>query len=299
MLTFLGSRQRFCDGLTRRDFLTVGGLGLASLTWADLLRANGATGPSPSRAVIMVYLAGGPSHIDLYDMKPAAPVEYRGPFKPIRTRVVGMDICQLMPRQAAIADKFTLIRNMRFNCIFHQPFELLTGCPEKVPTANAAVVARSPDFGAKVSYLRKAAGIKARVPPYFALTGLRKQYDSVGETDHMASYPGYLGPAHDAFHSKGVGHNRQRDPYRIASNTPVALQNLSLGRGMSRERLEDRTALLRSFDGICKDLDNPQGSMVATDEFHARALDMIASDKVRDAFDLAREPDRVLDRYGP
>src|SRR4051812_35156515 len=103
MLTFWGSRQRLCDGLSRRDFLKVGALGVGGLTLADLLRlrAQNLARPGKSgKAIIMVYLNGGPSHIDLYDMKPNAPLEYRGDFKPIRTNVPGMDICELMPLQA-------------------------------------------------------------------------------------------------------------------------------------------------------------------------------------------------------
>jgi hypothetical protein len=301
MLTITGNNGgRFCDGLTRREWLCVGGLGLAGLTWADLLRAraHGAPATPPAgRTIIMVYLAGGPSHIDMYDLKPEAPAEYRGPFKPIRTTVPGMHICELMPRQARIAHRFALIRNMKFNCTFHQPFELLTGNPEKNPNRSAAIVANSPDLGAKVSYLRKKAGITGAVPPYLALSGRRKYYDNAGETDHMSSYPGYLGPAHDAFHSKAVGPNK-RDPYRIADNNPIALQNLSLNPRISRERLHDRAALARSFDGIRRDLDNPRGSLPALDAFHTQALDMLVSGKVRDALDVSKEPDRVRARYG-
>ena len=107
MLTFLGRRRRFCDGVSRRDFLRVGALSVGGLTLADLLRlkAQAAVGPTPGKSVIMVFLHGGPSHLDMYDMKPQAPVEFRGEFRPIHTNVPGMDICELMPRQAQIMDK--------------------------------------------------------------------------------------------------------------------------------------------------------------------------------------------------
>src|SRR5436305_437498 len=111
MLTFWGSNQRLCDGLSRRDFLKAGALGVGGLTLADVLRlrAQGETrAGSRGKAVIMVYLNGGPSHVDLYDMKPGAPVEYRGEFKPIKTNVSGMDVCELMPLQAKIADKLAI-----------------------------------------------------------------------------------------------------------------------------------------------------------------------------------------------
>src|SRR5262245_6565357 len=107
MLTIGGrSSGKFCDGISRRGFLRVGALAVGGLSLAALLRlkAHGAVNPgSPNKAIIMVYLNGGPSHIDLYDMKPDAPVEYRGEFRPIRTNVPGFDICELMPLQATIA----------------------------------------------------------------------------------------------------------------------------------------------------------------------------------------------------
>src|SRR5262245_6073931 len=116
MLTIWGTRQKpLCDGLSRRDFLQVGALGLGGLTLADVLRvrARGAAPAKSSRkSVIMIYLCGAPPHMDMYDLKPDAPAEYRGEFKPIHTAVPGMDICELMPLQAKIADKLTIIRNM-------------------------------------------------------------------------------------------------------------------------------------------------------------------------------------------
>src|SRR5262245_52759198 len=115
MLTVRAPRApgRHCDGVSRRDFLRIGALGLGGLTLADLLRlkAQGAVRSQAShKAVIMVYLPGGPSHIDMYDLKPNAPAEYRGEFSPIRTNVPGVDVCELMPRHATLADKFSIVR---------------------------------------------------------------------------------------------------------------------------------------------------------------------------------------------
>ena len=105
MLTFWGPRRRFCDQVSRRDFLRVGAFGLTGLTLADVLRLRAEGGQTGApRAVIMVCLAGGPSHIDMYDLKPDAPADVRGDFKPIRTNVPGFDVSELFPRQAAIAD---------------------------------------------------------------------------------------------------------------------------------------------------------------------------------------------------
>src|SRR5262249_35746526 len=116
MLTISGGQQAFCDGVLRRDFLRAGFLGVAGLTLADLfrLRASGAVRPGTAhKAVIMIYLPGGPSHVDMYDMKPDAPAEFRGEFKPIQTNVPGMHICELMPLQARIADKFAIVQGLR------------------------------------------------------------------------------------------------------------------------------------------------------------------------------------------
>src|ERR1700686_4425876 len=115
MFNIWGARQQFCDGLSRRDFLKVGVLSVGGLTLAPLPRARAQASPvpcSPAKAIIMVYLNGGPSHMDMYDLKPDAPVEYCGEFKPIHTNVPGMDICELLPLQAKIADKIAIIRNM-------------------------------------------------------------------------------------------------------------------------------------------------------------------------------------------
>jgi hypothetical protein len=129
MLTISGSTQRLCDGLPRREFLKVGAPGVAGLTLADLLRlrASAAPGSTRHKAIIMVYLDGWPSHVDMYDLKPDAPVEYRGEFRPIRTNVPGLDICELLPRQAQIADKLAIIRNMQFRQQGHTSPELYTG----------------------------------------------------------------------------------------------------------------------------------------------------------------------------
>jgi len=271
MLTVLGANpMHFCDGFSRRNFLKLGTLGLGGLTLAELLqlKARGAIDPrSGSKAVIYVYLWGGPSHIDTYDMRPDAPVEYRGAFKPIRTNVPGFDICELMPLQAQIADKLALVRNLKFNPNFHDPVELFSGF--RKPT-EAGVAAR-PDFGSVVSKLRS--GVRPRdLPAYVAL-------------DKTAGYefrngPAYLGLAHKAF---------------VPGDK---LESLTLRRGVTLERLHDRQVLMRSFDQLRRDMDTGQGIMDGMDSFTAQALDMITSPRTREAFDVSREPERLRTRYG-
>jgi hypothetical protein len=263
MLTFWGSEQRFCDGLSRRQFLKVGALSVGGLTLADLLRlkAQGASRAGASgKAVIMVYLNGGPSHIDLYDMKPDAPVEYRGEFKPIKTNVPGMDICELIPLQAKIADKLAIIRNMKFAQQGHTPPELYTGFLQGNP----------PSMGSVVSKLRRNAGIIDALPPYVYL----------GDRNYVGQ-PGFLGKAHEAY-----------TPGERAAN-------LGLARGMTLDRLSDRKHLLRSFDRLRRDLDDTRGSVAGMDAFSAQALEMITTNKARDAFDIGKEPLSIRERYGP
>ena len=170
MLTVLGPRipGQTCAGVSRRDFLRIGALGLGGLTLADLfrLKAQGAVrSESAHKSVIMVYLPGGPSHIDMYDLKPYAPAEYRGEFKPIRTNVPGIDVCELMPLQARIADKLAIIRNLRALATdTHMPEELLSGFPFG-PSGGPASLRPGvrPTFGSVVSRLLPANG--TNLPP--------------------------------------------------------------------------------------------------------------------------------------
>jgi hypothetical protein len=260
MLTLLGRKTgRFCDNICRRTFLRIGTLGAGAVTLGDLrrLQAQG-VGTPRSKAVIMVYLNGGPSHIDMYDMKPDAPVEYRGEFKPIQTNVPGMDICELMPLQSKIAGKLAIVRNMKFHQDLHKPHELMTGYP----------FSTRPGIGSVVSRLRSDAGQLGELPPYVALDGY--------------SYPAYLGAAHV--------------PFTVTAGQPV--RNLQLPYGVSPERLTSRKALLDSLDTLRRDLDDSHGSMKATEAFHAQAMELISGPKARKAFDLNQEPESVRTRYG-
>lgn len=275
MLTFLGQRNpgRTCDGVARRDFLRIGALGLGGLTLPDVLRLRAEqAGPAQSahKAVIMVYLPGGPSHIDMYDMKPDAPAEYRGEFSPIRTNVPGLDICELMPKQAALADKFSVVRGIvtRGN---HDPTELLSGI--HAAESGRIGTVRRPAFGCVVSRLL---GTQGPIPPYVSTSDHRLlgSYDDPEE-------PAYLGPTHRPFSAVG----------------PIT-RNLNRPTDVTLERLEDRKGLLRTFDALQREVDNPGRSLEGVDSYKRRALDMILSTRVRDALDLSREPTGVIDRYG-
>jgi hypothetical protein len=262
MLTILGNRHRFCDGVSRRNFLKIGAFG-AGLTLADLLRGKAAgadAGPTKTprdKAAILIWLPGGPSHIDMYDLKPDAPAEFRGEFKPIQTNVPGFDICELMPMQAKIADKLALLRS----CAVredngHNDAEVTTGYCRRINLTE-----HHPSMGSVVSKLR--AGSADGVPPYVNL----RDGPVVALDGPIGIEPGFLGMAHRPFTPRGPD-----------------LENLRPAKGVSPEQFNDRRALLAGFDRLRRDID-AGGAMQALDAFTARAFDMVASGAVRKALD--------------
>ena len=259
------------DGISRRNFLRIGSLGLGGLMLGDLLRLRAEESAPRAKSVIMVLLIGGPSHIDMYDMKPDAPVEIRGDFMPIRTNVPGMDICEHMPRQARIADKLTIVRNMTFTGDNHSGEQLTTGWRSE----NNGRLKR-PAHGAIVSYLREREMGPPQVPSYVLLS------------PPMADGPVYR----DEFGAlyAGSGHG----PF---TPTGPAFDDLILAPGVTRERLAERRELLRGFDTLRRDLDG-RADLAGTDRFTAQAFELLTSSKTRTALDIEQEPDRVRDRYG-
>lgn len=264
MLTLWGPTRRFCDHLNRRDFLRVGALGIGGLTLADLLRLRARAGEgSSARSVIMVCLAGGPSHIDTYDLKPNARSEYRGDFRPIRTNVSGFDVCEHFPRQARLADKLAVVRTVQFvEPMQHELQEVYTGFPK---------AAKRPAFGSVVSRFRGARD--GRLPCYVSLD----QY--VGNQAEVES-PQYVGEAHRSFVFGGAG-----------------VKDLGLQKTLTTDRLADRKQLMAAFDTIRRDVD-ARHDFAALDAFSRQALDIVTSPKAREAFDLTREPEPVRRRYG-
>ena len=257
--------SRICRGMSRRDVLKVGALALGGLTLPELLRrqANAAT-PNAARAksVIMIWMRGGPSHIDSYDMKPDAPPEVRGEFRPISTNVPGIQICEHMPLQAGIMDRLAIVRGIKSNDLGdHTPHYIITGSPDR---------GKRPAFGSVVSYLQPRSD---GLPPYVSL-----MYQPPGLYDNEG--PVYVGSAHRPFVPRGEG-----------------LENLSLLKEVTLARLNDRRQLLTELDSLRRDVD--RGSALSgTDGFTQRAVDMITSPKAREAFDLKKESQATYDRYG-
>src|SRR6266511_2330393 len=264
MLTFVnGCPEPFCDGVSRRSFLRAGGLALGGLALSDFLRlkAQGAVKEGRGKSVIMICLGGGPSHVDTYDMKPEAPAEVRGEFRPIKSNVPGMRLCELLPLQAKIADKFAVVRTATWQEPDHQRIEIFTGYPKRE---------RRPSFGSYVS--RLAPRHETALPKFVSLKGDDQE---IAE----AEQPLWVGSQHRAFVPDSRG-----------------LKSLELTRQVDLSRLKSRKDLLTQLDGLRREVD-VRGEMRAFDAFSNQALDMLTSGRARRAFDLTDEKPGTLDRY--
>jgi hypothetical protein len=271
-----------CPGpVSRRSFLQMGALGVGGLGLADLLRLQvqgSSTGQAgPDTALIFVWLPGGPPHLETYDMKPDAPAEIRGDFRPIRTVVPGIEICELLPLQAKVADRFNLIRSISHTYSGHDGGHkrFLTG---RDPLSPVGFVNDFPAAGSIVAKMRSERTVG--VPNYVAgMDGGREGADT------FSFGSAYLGQAMTPFTVAG-------DP-----NSPdFKINNLSLAPELAG-RLDDRVQLLRGFDRLRRSVDR-SGAMAAMDDFNQRAIDLLTSDKARNAFDLSQEDPRLRDRYG-
>jgi len=277
MLTIFGKPHRkggFCDGVSRRDFLTVGGTLLGgALSLPHLLAAEKQAGIRTShKAVINIFLPGGPPHLDMYDLKPDAPAEVRGEFKPIDTNVPGIRICEHFPNLAKMMDKFAIIRSLVNSSGDHDAYQCMTG-----RRRDPANVGYWPSMGAWVS--KTQGPVVPAVPPHLTLmypTGEQKW-----------GYPGEGG-------FLGIGHS----PFRLvgAKANGMKSDNMVL-KGVTLEQLNDRVGLMKSFDDFDRRIDKT-GVVDGMDSFNRQALDILTSSKLKDAIDLTKEKPETLERYG-
>jgi hypothetical protein len=269
-----GGRWRFCDGLSRRSLLRIGSLaaigGGASGDWSlpSILAADAAAGRrSNPKSVIMIYLVGGPPHQDMFDLKPQAPREFAGPWRPVRTNVPGIEICEAFPGLAKIADKYTLIRSLVGNQADHDAAQVFHGRD----TRKAKPAGGWPQFGSMVSSLLGAATPTA--PPFVSLCYpcTHGPYNEPGA--------GFVGASHSPFRPLGPA----RDELVL--------------KGISLDRLHVRRGLLQSVDRLRRDVDVTT-NMRGMDAFTERALGLLTSSALADALDLSKEDPRVVERYG-
>jgi hypothetical protein len=277
-----GSARKYCDGMSRRSFLQLGVAGMAGVALPQLLRAkeeSAKAGTARDTSVILLWLDGGPSHMDLYDLKPEAPAEYRGIWKPIRTKVPGFDISELFPKQAKITDKFSMVRSLHHDTGDHFAggHRMLTTKDMEVSGANSAQ--KFPGIGAIVH--RELGARRPGLPGYVAVP----YASSIGLS------PGYFGG-----HLLGVQH----DPFPTVMDpsTPnFKVQNLNLAEGLSIDRLDDRRTLAQHFDAKRRELDGLAES-TAIDRFAQKAYEFVSGPAARQAFDIDNEDPKVRDRYG-
>jgi len=274
MLSILGARHATaCDGHSRRHFLKLGGLALGGLSLPQILQAQESSPATRGarlshKAVIMIYLSGGPSHQDMYDLKMDAPKEIRGLFHPIQTSVPGIEICEHMPRLAKMMDKFAIIRSLYGGPDQHASDVCLSG----YPIGPKGRQDNHPSFGSAVAKIQ--GPVDSAVPPFVGLTIKTRHapYSNPG-------LPGFLGPSFAPFQPDGEGMANMR------------LNNVTL------DRLRDRESLLAGFDNYRRQVDINQKSN-RVDAFTQKALDVLTSSKLVEALDLEREDAAVRDRYG-
>ena len=300
MLTLPGSQTRYCDGIDRRGFLRIGGLGLGGGSLADILRAESLQQNSqPEKSIIMILLPGGPPHLDMFDMKPDAPTEIRGEFSPIDTNVPGIQITELMPQTAVLMDKLAIVRSLHGGLNDHNVHINLTGWETHEQQGDSVMKPGFPSggwpsIGAVMSQLQGPA--HPGMPPFVSLSPPNAE----STTRASLNQPGFLGIGHAGFepnrkkrhdieYKSGVSRERVvRDGEQQAE---ISLRDMSL------ERFGDRRALLRSFDRLRRDVDS-SGVMEGMDDINRQAFGILTSGRLGEALNFELESHDLRREYG-
>ena len=297
MLSIPGRTGTTCDGYSRRELLRVGGASIIGLSLPQFfaLKARAAAAkidskPKPfgsAKSVIMLFLQGGPSHIDIWDPKPEAPANVRGEFKPIKTKVPGTWLSETMPMLAEQVDKVTLIRSMSYTPagLFNHTaaiYQMMTGwSPDKVSPSGQLEPPSPRDYPHMACQISRLKPLKEPMLPFVEMPRPLQESNVIGK----GGAAGFLGKAFD--------------PYRLYQdpNKEIRLDDLTLRPEVNQQRLKDRFELLKGINGSMPDLEKAVSSY-ALNEYYEKAYDLVLSGKARDAFDLSKESDKVRDRYG-
>ena len=291
MLRFDGQPWRNCDGIARRGFLTIGSAGVAGLSLPEILRAESIAGVGSSRcAIINIHLDGGPPQLDTIDLKPAAPAEIRGEFQPVATSLPGLQICELMPKIAASAEKFVFIRSLVGSAGAHDAFQ----CQSGFPASSLRSFGGRPAIGCVVNKLH--ASVRDVAPPFVDLMQGRPLVRN-------SARPGFLGASFSPFRpdisrlfERPLEEGMKGELARLGGNHQTSL---ALNPALSVQRLGRRTTLLDGLDRFRRDVD-ASGMMDAFDSFNQQALGILTSGRFAEAMDLSREDPKILERYtGP
>jgi uncharacterized protein (DUF1501 family) len=278
---------RDCEGFSRRDFIKVGSAGLLGLTLPQVLKleSQARAEPAASRpnrranSVIMIWLSGGPATIDMWDLRPNAPENIRGEFREINTAADGIRVCEHLPQMARVMDRCTIVRSLAHTIPSHGPATVF------MTTGNRPTPAlQYPALGSLVTRLIPAA---PGVPPYVTFQELR---------NGSAGQAGYLGTAYNPFIVEGAPAQQGRANAPTAANLQV--RGITLPSGFTLEQLENRDRLLRNFDASFENIDRDADLAGGLDAFHRQALEILRSDKTRNAFNLHQESTSLRQRYG-
>lgn len=257
----------YCDGIARRDFLRVGAAGALSLAGYLRLAGAGEARARKATSAIFLWLGGGPPHLDTFDLKPDAPAEIRGEFKPIATNVNGVEVCEHLPRLATCADKYTLIRGVSHTLAGHElGTEYLNTGSRPVPSLIY------PGYGAVIS----------------------KEVPGAPDLPHFVAVPstpqkaGYLGVRHAPLQTNATP----------TAGQPFSVRGISLADGLTVEQFEKRTHLLRNLDTTFQGLEKDSKLVDGLDQFAQQAHAMITSPKARKAFDVSQESPRIAREFG-
>src|SRR5881396_1871709 len=299
MLSIPGKPGYTCDGWSRREFMRVGGAGLFGLALGDILRmqalgsesasdaAKTKAGWGKAKSVILIFLQGGPSHIDIWDPKPEAPSNVRGEFKTLRSKVPGIWLSEVMPKLAEQMDKATLIRSVSYTPagLFNHTaaiYQMMTGyTPDRVSPSGQLEPPAPNDFphaGCQVARLKPP---EVSMLPFVMLPRPTQESNVIGK----GSTAGFLGAAFDPYYF-------YQDP-----NKEIKLDDLTLRKEVSKERLQRRATLLKTIESQMPDMEKAVASY-ALDTYYQKAFDLVSSGRARNAFDLAKEPAKLRDRYG-
>jgi len=259
--------------MTRRTFLRAGSLALGGISLSDLLAARAEGNSSPDTSVILFWMWGGPSQLETWDLKPDSPTEYRGPFKPIKTDVPGLDICELFPLQAKLGSRMSLVRSLHHTMSSHNDgsIEVLTGKTPLVPDPTSTAKSDHPDFGMVASRMR---GLRPDGLPQYI--GIPKQ--------PFMTRPNYLGLSHQGFTAGDPAAPTYAPP------RPALV-------GVSEGQLGERRRLLTDFDRMRREIDR-NGVLEGNDQLRTAAFQILTSPSMAQAFDLSKEDPRLRDRYG-
>ncbi|CAN5144352.1 DUF1501 domain-containing protein [soil metagenome] len=301
------SRPRLHDGkLTRRQLLQAGGTGLFGMNLPALLAAEKASGSTKPRArsVMFLFQFGGPSQLETFDMKPAAPEKIRGPFKPIASRTPGLRICEHLPRLAEVSDKYCVLRTLTHNFNDHSGagHYLQTGKRWHLPIGGGfnATAIDWPSMGSMVEFSDRQKSSKQReMPSYVVVPNSLGRLEESGQYKRPGEYAGWLGRTFNPLTTTVDKKNLQDNPYwRDCTDQELTFQieGLISPQELSPTRIRNRQSLLEQLDGARRSLE--RGSFADLDSFRQEALTLVTSGAARRALDIREESPQLRDRYG-